>query len=267
MKTKTQTIHVAITRTLAHREVAPGVSAFKLTDNFEPKHLVPAWCRNLLHGAERQGMAKTSVVKRFEQGRTPDLHGDPHYWLVPAEYLTLVQTQGFTAPESDKALCDRIAEANKTPMDVPKGWCVVVVDYASHMLFDVNGVPLPVGLYYDYSSGMARDGAYDLEKMVPYLTAHPQVHGLQGKPLSIQSVPYYNVSPGCSRFTTFVFAPNQEQMVAMWAKAKELNKRYPSTALREAVFELDLMGLRAAGIARSDSFYGVSEEPEPDEDD
>jgi len=45
----------------------------------------------------------------------------------------------------------------------------------------------------------------------------------------------------------------------LWEKAKSLNPRYPSTALHEAVFALDLLGLRAAGIARTDDYYGVTE--------
>lgn len=269
MKVTTHALDIVVERTLSQRELVPGVSAFTLVDTFTAKGDVPGCCRALLETRSRHGIAKTSAIKQFEQGKAKELKGDQRFYLVPPEYLTLVREQGFTAPGEDKELTERIAAANDTPLEMPEGWSVVVVDYASHMLFDVEGQPLPVGLYYDYMSGMVCDGAYFIEKMVPYLKEHPQVQGFRGKAIECQSVPYYNVSPGCSRYTTFVFGPTQAQMLALWECAQKLNKHYPSAVLREAVFELDLLGLRAAGIARSDSFYGVSEpepEPEPSED-
>lgn len=266
MQVKTQAIDLRVERTLSHREVAPGVSAYKLQDVFSGKDEVPAWCQNLLDGKVKQGLVKTGELQKFANGKVQELKNDARYYLVPKEYLTLAQQQGFTAAEDDKELLKLLSEVNANPMEAPEDWAVVAMDYGSHMLFDVQGNPLPVGLFYDYSSGLARDGAYFMDKLVPYLQSHPQVHPYRGKHIQCESVPYYNVSPGCSKFATFVFAPTFDQMQAMWACAKKLNPKYPSTVLHEAVFELDLLGLRAAGIARSESYYGVPEEESPEED-
>lgn len=266
MQLKNQSLDLRVERKLAHREIAPGVSVYKLEDTFTAPGEVPAWCHALLAGKVKQGLVKTSVLNKFAKGEVTELQNDAHYYLVPQDYLAMVQEQGFSAADSDKEMLNQLASVNNNPMAVPEDWAVVSMDYGSHMLFDVQGNPLPTGLFYDYSSGLARDGAYFMDKLVPYLQSHPQVHPYRGKPIQCESVPHYNVSPGCSKFATFVFAPTFDQMQAMWACAKKLNPKYPSTVLHEAVFELDLLGLRAAGIARSESYYGVPEEESPEED-
>ena len=56
-------------------------------------------------------------------------------------------------------------------------------------------------------------------------------------------------------------------MTAVWDKAQTMNKNHPSTMLREAAFELDTMGLRAAGAARGKTYYDIGSESGSDRDD
>ena len=148
---------------------------------------------------------------------------------------------------------------------------MVRLDHASHMLFDEQGTVLPTAIPYDYINGHMRDGAYDLKRMVAFFANNTNIRAFDGKGLKVRPVPSYNVSRGCHDTVSFWFAPSQAQMERIWAKAKETNKTYPSTHLHQAVWELDLLGLRAAGIALGDTYWyngddGVDENEEDDDD-
>lgn len=265
MKTKTESLAVTLEQQLDHRELAPGVSAFKLTRRFVAPEGTSAWFKGALTETVQTGLAKTAHLKKFLSGALEGLPANREFSVCSPEYLQRVQEYGYCMQESDKELSSVIQEMNAAPLNTPEGWSVVRDDFGGHMLFDTEDRPLPVGLVYNYLSGNIRDGCYDMDKLIPYLNAHPQVHPCLGRPadrITLENVPYYNVSPGCKTTANFVFSPTQEQMQDIWKTANELNKKYPSTALREAVFELDLLGLRAAGITRGDGYYGVSEDDE-----
>lgn len=147
---------------------------------------------------------------------------------------------------------------------------MVRLDHGGHMLFDDQGTVLPIALRYNYMNGNMRDGAYDLHGVAEYLKNNPQVRPWNEQTsLTVDRVPYYNVSPGCTQSLAFVFAPTQEQMELIWAKANEGKDKYPSTRLHQSVWDLDILGLRAAGLAHGTSYWdsGDHHEPEESEDD
>ena len=147
---------------------------------------------------------------------------------------------------------------------------MVRLDHGGHMLFDDQGTVLPIALHYDYMNGNMRDGAYDLHGVAEYLKNNPQVRPWDEQTsLTVDRVPYYNVSPGCTQSLAFVFAPTQEQMERIWAKANEGTGEYPSTRLHQSVWELDVLGLRAAGLAKGTSYWdsGDHDTTEESEDD
>ncbi len=261
MPSKQQSLPAVLQQTLEHKELAPGVSAFKLTRAIVVEGEPPAWFASMLKTVNRHGLAKTSAVKSFARGASEDLVGNTSYLLASQEYLSLVQQAGFCAPHEDKDMLAQMQAVNADPLNPPEGWAVVRVDHSSNMLFDMQDHPMPIGLHFDYMSGNVRDGAYDLPRLVEHLKQNPQVRPLQGQTdIKVVPVPYYNVSAGCHSYVAFLFAPAQEQMQLMWDKAQTLNKKYPSTALHQAIFDLDLLGLRAAGIARGESFWDTKED-------
>lgn len=150
---------------------------------------------------------------------------------------------------------------------------LVRLDYSSHMLFDPEAGVLPVGIHYDYMTGMMSNGSYDLNKVRDLLKQNEQVHsgnvdslGVE-KPIEIEPVPYYNTASNCSTGIGFWFAPTQAQMKTIWEKAKTLNSKCPSCELHRAVFELDMLGLRKQGAALFDFYYGCEDAVDIDEDD
>jgi hypothetical protein len=275
MQIKSESVTATVEQQLAYRELAPGLFAFKMTRRFVLPERVPAGLAGFLKDVVTCGLARAAELQAFVSGDRDTLVGDRQLCLMPPDFLKKVQLQGyFLLDEEAKGFTAQMDEVNSAPLEMPEDWVVVRQDHAGHMLFDLDENPLPVGLAFDYTGGCIRDGCYDMDKLVAHLNENPQVTalrsdmGAKSKParITVESVPYYNISPGCTKYASFLFAPTSEQMQQLWETAKRLNKKYPSTVLREAVFELDMLGLRAAGIARSDSYYGVNT-PEPEEND
>lgn len=154
---------------------------------------------------------------------------------------------------------------------------IIYLDTGCHMLFDRNKEVIPVGLSFDYTNAAIHEGAYHLEKALGVLAKDPRVIPLitqrakrlkpeQVPALAIIDVDSCNAEPGRMKTISFTFAPTVEDMRAIWAKAQSYDTKYPSTTLRQAIFDLDLLGLRAAGAAKYDTFWGVDERPVDDSD-
>lgn len=152
---------------------------------------------------------------------------------------------------------------------------VVDLRHDCHMMFDYNGNPLPVGVEFDYiSHGMISNGRYDLEKLAAHLLTRSDCkiykRARYGSEVdtdkyattvkdAIVDIPYYNVGRGCSRTIYFIWQPNAADYARMWDWCLANNKKYPSTDMHRAVFELDLIGARAAGAALFDEYYKSTE--------
>lgn len=149
---------------------------------------------------------------------------------------------------------------------------IVSLDSGSHMIFDRNGQPLPVGVPFDYiSHGGITDGRYDLDKLAKHLLSRSDIliynpQGWRRDDLdykksaktvadAIVDIPYYNSEPGCTKTIYFIWQPTQADYLRMWTLSQKLNRKYPSTAHHQAIFDLDLLGVRAAGIAYFDNYH------------
>lgn len=256
-KTHSGAMPVLLEQQLDYRPLGNGYCAYRhvRTVKLAGDGWAPGWFSGMLGTVERQGIAKETVLKDFQKGKLDKIKAEL-LSLWPQELLDLVRQHGYRLSEAHAELLDRVTEVNRKPFEAPDNWILVKDDLASHMVFDTATPPkpYPVGLRFDYISGYACDGAYALKKMLPYLQAHPQVSAPEGGTLQIESVPYYNVSEGCNQHIEFVFSPTSEQMQALWGAAQVLCPTYPSTALHRAAFDLDIIGLRAAGIARKDKY-------------
>lgn len=166
--------------------------------------------------------------------------------------------QPFTALIAGQVTCDDLVQMR----------------HYSHTFHAMDGTALAQPLHFDYMSGRFSDGVYDLEKALEVLRQHPRVRPAQAErrsmpnptELSILHVPYYNRSPGQSRHVSFVFMPTQAELDQMVAHRKEA---WDSKDARfEAIFELDLLGLRKSGAAHCANYYESKDfEPQAEEDD
>lgn len=76
----------------------------------------------------------------------------------------------------------------------------------------------------------------------------------------IQRVPGYNQDYGCNHYISFLWRPSVKDYRKMWKKCQELAEEnlinyHPSTLKHQAVFDLDLLGIREASLY--DSYYGL----------
>lgn len=143
---------------------------------------------------------------------------------------------------------------------------LVRLDYSGQQLFDREGQPLPMGIFFGYnSSGSVDESRYDMERLVAHLLTRKDV-ALYGwkdshrryeldkekRPLAtspenaIFLIPYYNATPGHTRTAYFHWMPSREDYRRMWAACGGRAHR-----IYETIFDLDLLGLRAAGAVRS----------------
>lgn len=261
---------VTVARTVEHIAINERLVAVRVTQQGE---LVKPTA------VAKKRFAASLAASKTEMVMTPEnlkkfLGGNPHktetLQAVSDAFLESARTKGYTrAIELHQKEFDRSNATVFERLEAGEALRMVKFDYGAHMLFDDEGGVLPTGLYYDYMNGNMRNGSYDLVKTIAVLNSLPDVCALGEDTLAIKDVPYYNVSSGCSSFLAFVYGPTQEQMAAIWEKAKSMGGKYPSTMLHQAAFELDTMGLRAAGAALGKTYYydGTSDDVEPDEDD
>jgi len=143
------------------------------------------------------------------------------------------------------------------------------------MLANYAGQVLPVGIEFDYiSHGGITDGRYDLEKLAKHLLARNdcKIYKVNYRgdlydttkyattvKEAIVDIPYYNANHYCQKTIYFIWQPNAADYARMWDWCIANNKKYPSTSMHQAIFELDLIGARAAGAALFDSYHKSKE--------
>ena len=147
---------------------------------------------------------------------------------------------------------------------------VVYIDRNNHMLFSYDNKPLPVGIVFGYIAGNVTDSRYDLKKLAAHLLSRTDCKIYKNDDLhgeivpstyantvkeAIVDIPPYNARPGCRQTIYFVWQPAADDYARMWDWCVANNQTYPSTDMHRAVFELDLIGARAAGAALFDKFY------------
>lgn len=139
---------------------------------------------------------------------------------------------------------------------------IMDLDIGSHMAFDAHGRALPVALMFDYVNGDVRERSFDLPKLAEHLLTRPDVIVYARKDVlarsntgarattvteAIDDIPYYNAGPGSNRTITFRWTPDTETYRKVWDYCRTRYDRFPSNKLRDGAFELDVLGIVAAG--------------------
>lgn len=259
---------VAVTRTVEHIAINERLVAVRVTQSGQlakPTGIAKKRFSASLTNSKTEMILTPDNLKKFLAGKA---YKTEQLEAVSDAFLESARTKGYPrAAELHQSEFDRKNTTIFERLEAGESLRMVKFDFGGHMLFNDEGRVLPTGLHYDYTNGNMRNGCYDLAKTIDVLNKLPDVYVDDGKPLAIEMVPYYNVSPGCSASLQFIYGPTQEQMDAIWEKAKTMTKTYPSTMLREAAWELDTMGLRAAGAALGNTYYACTSDSDPVSDD
>lgn len=201
-----------------------------------------------------QGLARRKSIESFLKGRASHVTPVKDLLYSSPDVLKVAQERGYmAAAEAFGTARDDVFdlfEQGQLDLNGFARW-----DTGGHMLFDRFGEVLPVAVFFDYMNGNLRDGAYDLEKVIKVLSKRKGIVTPTGEPLRIEEVPSYNRSRGCYRHVQFIFQPTVQEMRLMWPKMRELNKNFPSVPKHQAIFELDLLGLRKRAAAKFAEYW------------
>lgn len=232
------------TRTLDFKlEVIPttkrGLKAYRLscTDSGNP-NLKPV-----------TGLCKTKQVSALKLG---DPVGQTDWQLVKPKILKSLQKWGWSGKNGDYKHFEY--EYNDVFVAIQRGWGQLVkLDNSANMVYNESGEVLPVAIHCDYITHQMNNGSYDMTRLLEILEARDDIHFITD---GVEPVPYYNSSADCSSYVAFWWQASVEDYRRMWARCKKIGGAYPSCSFAQAIFEEDLLGLRAGGAAKYETFSG-----------
>ncbi len=140
------------------------------------------------------------------------------------------------------------------------------IDISSHTLRDATGEVLPLAVYVDYNSGLdTHDGKWNLRVLKDHLATRGDVKFLnsankfiEASDRVIQSIPHYNQDENEKEFISFLWQPSKEDYLKVWNQAAEFEPEYPDRSIQRAMFYSDILGIRAAGANRYETYGATS---------
>lgn len=263
-------LNLAVHKTVQTLRISPDLAVVKVTYEHQPQ---PGWPTQLPAlpqlSCSHQVLCTADALAAFEAGQVvlPPRH--PALVLTPAEFAQRVAESSFDDGlglhlEQGRDLNARVFDAfasSQATLDQ-----LVELNTGAHLLYDRHGQPMPVAQHLSYLRGFFDNSHYDLEKALAVLKAHPRVkpalkerRGAQADELTISAIPYYNVDDGRTHHLSFVWTPTAQEMAEMLEESARLDPRYPSVGLPQALFNLDLLGLRKAGAAKFQNYWPSTE--------
>ncbi len=184
------------------------------------------------------------------------------WYLVPPEALEEVRLHGLAGEDDNYGIWEGASETPYTDLKDPDCslfYSLVRMDHGDHLLFDRENRPLPVARHCDYSPGYFDNAHYDLTKAMAHLEKLDCV-----KDLTRERIPSYNAGGGRNETLSFRFTPDVDMYRAAIKRGQEIPGR--SIEFFQAIFDLDLLGLRECGAALHDEFYPGLPTECPDDD-
>lgn len=261
---------VVIATRLRVCEIEPNLNAYRTVTAVKPidsTGKLGVDIQSKVNGAPQQGFVDDKNLQRLKAGQK---HEDLQLSIITAEGRELLRTKGwneFWENDHKHHIGTDVFAAAENPDDI------VRLDHSSWMMFDRHGEALPVALDFDYiSHGGITDGRYDLKKLATHLLGRndvwifPRATGWRGSLYDnsgrattldecIVDIPSYNRERGCERTIYFRWQPDVASYRRMWAECLAKKKKYPSTHKHEAIWDLDLLGVRAAGCTYFDDYH------------
>lgn len=265
-----------LTRIVSTFPIGPDLAYFKTVHKIEFPRGTPENLKTHFADTVTCGFARPADIFAFTDDQAPALTPIQALRVAPKGFREAARELGFMRAfekfqEDFRHPGDRLDDFREGRIDLDD---ILYFAIDSHMLFDRNHQVLPTGLHFDDTNGLIHNGAYHLDKVLAVLAKDPRITPVVSSydrsrladkepVLRIRGIATCN---SCSDQTIdFMFSPTADDMRAIWAEAQKFGTNYhPSTKLREAIFNLDLLGLRAAGAAKYDNFW-ASDEPSSDD--
>jgi hypothetical protein len=132
------------------------------------------------------------------------------------------------------------------------------------ILLSSTGNPLPSGIECSSERGLFDDRLYDIEKLFDHIRQRPDVVFFDRYGGQYDAEPaIHKVVGGDERCVNFVWEADAATLMRIYEASQDMMEDdRPDPAFWEVAFEIDALGLRAAGCAKRDTFF-VEQEPRP----
>lgn len=221
-----------------------------------------------------EGFTSVGGLKAFQDGAdlpyysTGGVDGMTPLFGTP-ELLELLRTQGWD--DAFFALYNSLAPQPFTRF--ARGRAVesdlVFLSSSNNFIVNVERKALPSAFRFEYIGARIDNSRYNLEKAVTILEERTDIRwyigGRWDKDERIHNIPSYNAERCRNAYLDFVWMPDVASYREMWAKCLSYGTKYPLTERYRAVFDLDLLGLRAGGAALFSSFHKAKNESSYDD--
>lgn len=257
-----RTHSLTLTAKVEKARVSNEFTAFRLTYSVDAA--LPSFFNGLVFEKTIEGVAAQAVIEAFEQGITDEIKGVAGCFMTQGDFLAVAQKSGFSAATGQysvdrksyaglrkdlyTALVDEALPASR----------LIVVDFSSLMLFQMDGTVLPTAIHCDYLEAGMHDGNYNLDKLLELLKDDARLTFLdessrQPGPAKIFEIPSCNADETRSRCVGFMYSPTSEEAVSLWSKMKSYETQWPPAQRFRAMNDLDVLGLRQGGAVRAPS--------------
>lgn len=208
---------------------------------------------------------------------------DQRYLIIDEKGRDIIRHNTYGSEEQTSYMKNNVPQdpytALSTGQSLPED--VIRFDWGSHLYFYADGRPMSQALQLNYLSGHLDNGHYDLRKAAEHLMSRDDVTVYGGnnnrsrEPLkkantvdeAIHSIPYYNSENNRDLNLIVIWSPSQDDYEKLHAACQEMTTNYPWGECYRAIFEKDLLWLRAAGAALFESYYTSRERDTNDYDD
>lgn len=181
------------------------------------------------------------LINELKSGNSkPDIENS-EYYVINSSFIKKMKYHGFWGGDAND-LTKNIQNSPFSTLCKNKG-TIVRLDYSAHMAYDLNDVPIPCALRFNYIAGSMNNKYYDIKKALMILSKRDDVRGLKR-----YSIPYYNRETDKDEGFEFYWMPKLEDYIKVLDKSY---KKYVGVDFYRTVSDLDIFGLRSGGATLS----------------
>lgn len=213
-----------------------------------------------INDVDTYGIATLPDLVAYEKGACNEIKRISRLCYVTQEFLDDVRTRTpFYATQAHKLEAfdaSAYGAAVRGELDPDR---LVTVNLAKMMVYDRFGRPVASAIQFDFMNGSMSDINYDLGIALRVLSADKRVVPVNEKrekiqALEITAIPYYLESDASQELRFCFTLSSSEQLVLQEAAGvKEVSGW---AQIRQAMFDTDIMGLRAAGAQKTERIDG-----------
>lgn len=213
-----------------------------------------------------QGFCTIAHAIEFASGTRSDIPHMTHLLYTEPHFMHTMRTMAFG--NAMQTYHDQKKQwYSETPFDTWKSGDrreddILEIDFSSHVVKDRNNKLLSIAIPCSSTSGSFTDQKYDMEKLISHLEQDPRVRFENPYPHRPVATNHLYTTPYDSSFyhyTAFTLYLDQHTFDQVIEKSKQYNRRKNNHIsyddIQRAMFEMDVLGVHANGIALYSSYH------------